>query len=50
MTDDKKSNGLKTAVKLGEITVAQASAKLDELAEKSGYKSPLMVAWLRGRG
>ena len=25
-------------------------SELDELSEKSGYKSPLMVAWLRGRG
>ena len=50
MTEEKKKvNGLKTAVKYGELTVEQATDKLDKLSAKSGYKSPEIVAWLRSR-
>lgn len=47
MTKLEKSNGLRTAVKLGEITPEAAIAQLDELA-KSNYVRPGIYKWVRG--
>jgi len=42
-----ETNGLKTAVKNGELSPREALDKLQSLATVSGYKSKRLVNWLR---
>ena len=43
---EKKPNGLRTAVKYGTMTKAEALAKYEKMSKKSGLKSEVFVKWL----
>jgi len=45
--EKEKSSGLRSAVRMGELTPDEALAKLKKWGKKSGYVSPELVAWLK---
>ena len=49
MTETKKVNGLRTAVRYGKLTKEEALAEYNKQVAKSGLSSPAFERWLSKR-